>query len=95
MPKSRNNSWILGCFMKIGADLLRKLYIRAIQIEKSIFIVTTQHIFFCRHRVLIYQASATGRCSRAYRDVFTQSIPYAFSPHFGDVVTIYLQQFSI
>jgi len=48
--------------------------------------VITQSIIFCGYRVLIYQASATGRCSRAYRDVFTRpdkSISYAFSPKFA------------
>ena|GEM_PF-3760375 len=39
--------------------------------------------------MLIYQASATGRCSRAYMDVFTcpyKSIPYAFSPKLAELL---------
>jgi hypothetical protein len=44
--------------------------------------VTTQCIIFWGYRLLIYQASATGRCSRAYGDVFTRpykSIAYILS----------------
>jgi hypothetical protein len=33
---------------------------------------TTQRNFYGGYRLLIYQASATGRCSRAYMDVFTR-----------------------
>ncbi len=36
--------------------------------------VTTQRNFYRGYRLLIYKASATGRCSRAYMDVFTR--PY-------------------
>jgi len=36
--------------------------------------VTTQRIFSEGIGGLIYQASATGRCSRAYMDVFTRLI---------------------
>jgi len=35
---------------------------------------TIQRNFYGGYRLLIYKASATGRCSRAYRDVFTR--PY-------------------
>jgi hypothetical protein len=39
-----------------------------------VYLVTNQHYFYGEYSLLIYQASATGRCSRAYMDVFTR--PY-------------------
>jgi len=39
-----------------------------------IVIVTTQRNFYGVYSLLIYKASATGGCSRAYMDVFTR--PY-------------------